>query len=368
MKRKLIFISLLIFVLLGCSIFLTNKSSYVFAKKQLHFVFISPTGPKNMFWNKYTDYMKDAAKDLKIKLDVYYTYDNPYKVPEILDQIIKSSDKPDVVMFINYRGLGKDFIKKTNEAKINTFLVNAGLSKEEQKIAGKPREKYKYWIGEMYPDDEYAGYILAKTLINTAKEKNKGTIHVLGIKGPKGADEASDQRVAGLKRALKEYKNVVLDQIVAGHWAKDQAEQKFKILKTTRYKDISVVWTACDGMALGVIDGVKTLNLRPGQDIFTGGVDWLDEAFVAIKNGEMTVSVGGHFMEGAWVIVALHDYFSGVDFKTENVSLKTQMIPTTLKDVDAYKNKTDVKNLKNIDFSKYSKKLNPEIKKYEFIL
>lgn len=367
MNKKSIFTILIVLILFSCTIFQINKS-YASTNKKLYFVLISPTGPGNSFWDKYTDYMKAAAKNFNIKLDVYYTYDNPYKGQEVLNKVIKSPVKPNVVMFINHRGLGKDLIKKADAAKLNSFLINSSLSNEDKKIADKPREKYKHWIGEMYPDDEYAGYILAKSLIDSAEKQHKGTIHLLAIKGPKGIDEASDNRINGLKKALKEYNNVVLDQVVAGEWLRNIAEQKFVILKTTRYPKISVVWTACDGMALGVVDGAKKLHLKPGKDIITGGVDWIDDAFVSVKKGEMNASVGGHFMEGAWVIVALYDYFNGVDFKRENVTLRTKMFPATAKNADFCKTKTDVKNLDSIDFRKFSKKLNPTIKKYDFSL
>jgi ABC-type sugar transport system substrate-binding protein len=312
--------------------------------------------------------MKDAAKDLKIKLDIQYAYDNPYVEREILQKIIKSSPKPDAVLFINHRGLAKELIKKADDAKLNTFLINSGFSGEERKAVGMPRQKYKHWLGEMYPDDEYAGYILAKNLIATAEKTNKGTIHMLAVKGPKGIDDASDKRIAGMKKALKEHPNVVLDQIVAGEWLRDIAKKKFVILKTTRYPKATIVWTACDAMALGVIDGTKELKLKPGKDIITGGIDWIDDAFTSVKKGEMAVSVGGHFMEGAWVIITLNDYFHGYDFKKENVSLRTKMFAVTPKTVDLYKNKTATQHLNSVNFAKYSKEHNPEIKKYKFDL
>lgn len=112
--------------------------------------------------------------------------------------------------------------------------------------------------------------------------------------------------------------------------------------------------------------GAKDLKLKPGRDIVTGGIDWLPEALEEVRNKEIDVSVGGHFIEGGWVAVLIYDYFNGKDFASERVSWKTHMRPITSSNVDYYENKLNEKNWGKINFRKFSKVYNPSIKKYDF--
>ena len=92
-----------------------------------------------------------------------------------------------------------------------------------------------------------------------------------------------------------------------------------------------------------------------------------------MKSGELAVVAGGHFVDGAWTIVLLHDYFHGRDFADEGVQIKTKMAIVTRDNVDHYLSKiTDQKlsrkNIEKIDFGKFSKVKNPELETYQFSL
>ena len=89
-------------------------------------------------------------------------------------------------------------------------------------------------------------------------------------------------------------------------------------------------------MALGVVEGIKELGLVPGQDIVTGGFDWSEKGVEAVVKGEIEVTMGGHYMEGAWVAVLIYDYFNGVDFKDESLRMKSNMGALTKENIDDY--------------------------------
>ena len=67
-----------------------------------------------------------------------------------------------------------------------------------------------------------------------------------------------------------------------------------------------------------------------------GGIDWNLEAIQSIQKGQMTASMGGHFMEGGWVMVLLYDYFNGVDFVDEGVAMKSKMSAITQANADQF--------------------------------
>jgi len=73
------------------------------------------------------------------------------------------------------------------------------------------------------------------------------------------------------------------------------------------------------------------------------------------------------------VLVQLYDYFHGIDFAEEGVSQRTPMPIVTGKNAAVFlKNITGGKlhenSLRRIDFSRYSKYLNPGLTKYPFDL
>ena len=108
-----------------------------------------------------------------------------------------------------------------DEAGINTFLVNAGLTEEQQTEMGKPREKYTHWIGQMMPDDFGAGRMTAQALYEAAKAKGyttpDGKVQIAGIEG-NSTDGASIERLKGLHAFVAEHDDIDLLQVVQGKW------------------------------------------------------------------------------------------------------------------------------------------------------
>lgn len=328
-------------------------------------VFISGTHNKNTFWNNYALTLKKACKDLGMQCDVYYANENHLTMVDKMNELAKSPNKPDVVIFNNLKNIAPHLIKIAENTKTHIFIINSALPSSETEIYGKPRQKYKYWIGEMVPDDVKAGYMVADYLFRDLPKDQK--THVLAFKGNAKDYAASDYRVQGLVQAAKKYPNVVIDQIVPAFWDRSTAEKKFELLHK-RYPDIKVIWGASDYMALGGMDAAKKLGKVPGKDIYCGGIDWVIEGIDAVQKGEEKVSVGGHFMEGAWVAVVLYDYINGIDFASETVSFKMPMMALTKDNINLYKNKLSNVNLDKVNFRTYSKKYNPGIKKYNFDL
>lgn len=339
-------------------------SAYGANSKKINVAFISATTPQNPFWHNYITYMKIACDSLGMNFNAYYANENHLQMNPLLEKVIKGKPRPSVIVFLDSKRQAETVIKTATQAKIPVFLVNTALDEVETKRLGNPREKYKYWIGQMQPDDKTAGYIVAKTLFDKLP-KNGKKYHVIGING-NVASGVTKLRLEGLLEAVAQSNNVVLDQVVYGDWLPAISRYKFVELKKGRYPNAKVVWTAGDAMAMGVVQGAKDLKLKPGKDIIIGGIDWLPDALKMVKSKEIDVSVGGHFTEGGWVAVMLYDYFNGKDFASERVSWKTQMRPVTSANVDYYERKLNQNNWKKINFRKFSKKYNPKIKKYDF--
>lgn len=330
------------------------------------------SGGNSKFWPVVESIMEFTAKDLGMELQVHEFNNDPVYLIELVNKVIENPEtKPDCILIHNFKNRGEKVLSIAAEFDIPVFFFNAGFKQNSD--VGQPRGKYPNWIGLMVPDDEYAGYLLAKELIARAKKmevNSSGIIQMVALEGNR-TSEASNKRVAGLKRALAEHPEVINNQFFHTKWKSDQAKEVFLVTRR-RYPETTLFWAASESMAIGVIDGAKELGLTPGRDFITGGVDLLPEHKQYLENGDMAVSVGGHYFEGAWVLVLIHDYFNGIDFGDEGgFSYTTKMIPQTK---DNFTKLSDIysalseESLSTFDFTKLSKTHNPQITKYDFDL
>ena len=83
----------------------------------------------------------------------------------------------------------------------------------------------------------------------------------------------------------------------------------------------------------------------------------------------MTATIGGHFMEGGWALVLIHDYAKGIDFVEElGVKIPTPMQALTAANVKSYQDKMHPEKWSQIDFKQFSKVYNKKLTKYDFSL
>jgi ABC-type sugar transport system substrate-binding protein len=260
---------------------------------------------------------------------------------------------------------GESCLKITEAAQIPTFLINMGL---DEKIVGAPRAKYKYWLGQMTPDDEIAGYELAMALLQAAKKASLftsgGNIGMVAVSG-RPNDAAAILRNRGLERAAAAFPGAVLQPVIFAGWERQTAIDQVRnaLAKTPDY---SVVWAASDDMALGVVQASGLWGTPAGQKLMVGGVDWTPDAIQAVIDKKMVATAGGHFMEGGWAVVMLFDYFNGKDFASESVNIKSPMGLITADNAKIYQTKFGTGNWGQINFNLFTKTNNKALKSYNF--
>ncbi|OVE73732.1 hypothetical protein BVX93_00890, partial [bacterium B13(2017)] len=307
-------------------------------------------------------------EDLGIELTVKTANWSHIKFVKLAKETLERDKKPHFLIFKNFKKQGPKILNMAEENDVNVFMFNAGLLPENIKIYGKPREKLKRWIGQMIPDDKGAGYDLARILIDESKEKklfaSDGKIHMIGLSGLE-SDSPTILRNQGLTLAVQEDELVMLHQIIPADWQFELAKNRFpQLLK--RYPDSTIVWAANDTMGLGVVAAAKTMGIILNNNLLTGGIDWTLDGLQAVNDGEFAVSIGGHFMEGGWVLLLLYDYYHGIDFVPDYVDVLSRMSALTKQNIQQYLQHFSDHDWSKIDFKKFSKKENSELKEYEF--
>jgi ABC-type sugar transport system substrate-binding protein len=300
---------LVVLITLNCHLSWANKSNLPNVKQsdKVRVLLVNPSLKNDPFWHKLELVTQQAARELGIDLAIIYGQGTRYFQLEELKRFFRDNSPPDYILLINYPGHAKvsmDFLQKQ---KVKIITLEQTLMKEEKAIIGKPGEKYKDWLGEIYFDNATAGYMLAKELINTARKLHLQPV-VAGISGHFGSE--SGMRNSGLQTAIKE-SGAQLTQIVHAGWSTEDAYQKTtRLLK--RYPDINIIWCASDHMALGAIKAIEDTGKKVGVDILIGGFDWTPEGIKSIQDKKMTASIGGHFIMGAIAIMSIYNETHGL--------------------------------------------------------
>jgi ABC-type sugar transport system substrate-binding protein len=339
------------------------------AADPLRVTFVNPGAVGNPFWDQFTDFMQVVARDLGMQLEVRYANNNRYAGTGLALEALRQQPKPDWLIFLYQVGQGMDILAAAEQAKVYSFVLNTDVNADDRPLVGKPREKFKYWIGHMLPDDVAAGRELATRLIEAAKAKGRagkdGRIHMLALNGGRDTTPGLD-RAEGLHQALTLYPDVTALQ-GANNWdrqlARYQAGALFK-----RDPDISVVWAATDGMALGAVYELETKGRKAGVDILAGGINWTTDGIRAVRDGKLLASMGGHFMDGGWALVYIYDFAHGIDFGSKGTTIRSRMQAITQDNVEAWYPLVVEEQWQYINFRQFSKALNPQLRDYDFSL
>lgn len=336
-------------------------------------VFINPGKSDEVYWVSAARAMEAAAKSLGVSLQVMYAERDHPKAIEIARTIAARTPalRPDYVVFTNDYGTGPEIMRVLDEARIKHFMAFSGIfeSAVRQKV-GLPRQHYSAWLGSLEPKAEEAGYLTARELIQVARRakafSSDGRLHMLAVSGDRSTP-TSVRRSEGMRRAIAEAGDVVLDQEIHGAWGREKAAEQAAWLYQ-RHPEARLIWAGNDLMAFGAMQSWRARGGKPGKDAWFSAINTSSEAMTAIQSGELSALAGGHFIAGAWALVMLYDYHHGRDFAQEeglelNQSMFVLFSPTQ---AARFQKRFGSLDFHSIDFRRFSKVLSPQIKRYDF--
>lgn len=332
--------------------------------------FINPGKSDEAYWLTAAQGMQTAASSLGIDFEVHYAQREHLKTLEIAREIVArpKERRPEYVVITNDYAVAGELLKILDGAGIKTFLAYSSIPQDQRGEIGAPRGKYKGWLGSLEPKAEDAGYLTAKALIAQGRKAKAiapdGKLHLIAIAGDRSTP-SSINRNRGMRRAVEESRDVVLDQEVYAAWTREKATEQSEWL-FQRHPHARLVWAGNDLMAFGAMQSWEKRGGKPGRDAWFSGVNTSTEALEAVKSGRLTSLAGGHFITGAWSLVMLYDYHHGRDFSGEGLELEramfTEFTPVL---ADRYIERFG-RGFSGVDFRRFSKKLNPKLKTYNF--
>src|SRR5215475_15360422 len=331
--------------------------------------FVNPTGPP-AFWNQVNATMLAAASQLGIDVDIRETERSRDKAIAFAKEFASRRPALDYLIATNDVDAGGEIIKIAGAAHLKLIFLNNDLENKDRAEYGEPRRKYRSWLGSIAPDHEGAGYGIATAILTeAARIKATRPLKILALTGDRETP-AGNERVRGLKRAVGDMTkslgpgSVELVEVRYLDWTAKTAEASVRQFIATG-PHIDALWAANDPMAFGAISALSEAGYKPGKDVLVGGLNWSQVAVKKVVDGEMVVTYGGHFLLGAWAMVVLRDYHDGRDFAEEDVRLQIPMGPIDLSVARRFPGIGNT-DWRKVDFTRFSKTRNPELKRYEF--
>lgn len=323
---------------------------------RIRVAFINPGYGDRGFWKDVRDTMQAAADQFGYDLIVFDSDRDWQKMANSAAEAFALDPAPDFIIAVNEHQQGTRIVLEAERRGIPVIMLLNDLTQEQKDAYGRPRKDIKNWILTLTPDNERAGYDIATSLIDGARLANADKLPkkmcLLSIAGDRKTP-ASLERLDGLDHALSKFPILEEQRRLVANWSYDEAYRQTEAwLK--RGGCVDAVWAANDNIALGAIAALKDAGRVPGKDVFVGGLNWSKDGLDAVVQGAMTLTHGGHFFAGAWVMVLLHDYISGVEILKENPEITFRMEAVTQESLPKFGDVLMTREWNRIDFSRFS--------------
>ncbi len=319
-------------------------------------VFLSPDDSR--FWQLVAGFMEAVAEDLEVDLEVQYDRESHrFSYLRMAKDVLSREEKPDYLLFMCKEHVTESMLRLADGAGVKTFTFNTDVPDAARASIGMPRSVLSGWLGHLSPDNIAAGRSLVTLLGKQAEQLGLASgpsIPMVALSGTLDSSATKD-RNGGLLAAAVQQRSELM-QLVYANWSGTLAREKTEVL-LKRYPNTVSIWSASDGMAMGAIEAARNAGRTPGKDLLVGGVDWEPEALESIRQGELLVSLGRHFMGGGLALLLLHDYHHGQDFgdMSPDYVFRYKLEPATRDNVERVQRIMDSKNWSAIDFRRFSR-------------
>ena len=326
------------------------------AQEPMRIAFINPGYGDRGFWKDVRDTMQAAADQFGYELIVFDSDRDWKKMTESATKAFALQPLPDYIIAVNEHQQGTRIILEANGRGIPVIMLLNDLTEAQKNTYGRPVKDIENWILTLTPDNERAGFEIAKSLVDGALQANNDpspdALCLLSIAGDRKTP-ASLQRLDGLDRALRQFPILKELRRIVANWSFDEAYRQTSAW-LSRGGCIDAVWAANDDIALGAIAALEDAGRLPGKDVFVGGLNWSSEGLKNVADGKMTLTHGGHFFAGAWVMVLLHDYINGVQTIKDHPEISFKMEAITRTNIADFEEVLMMRDWRKIDFTRFS--------------
>jgi simple sugar transport system substrate-binding protein len=122
------------------------------------------------------------------------------------------------------------------------------------------------------------------------KDLGEGPLKVAELQGQPGADPTID-RAKGFRNVIDKYPNIEIILSQTGEFNRVKGKEVMEAFLKAEGENIDAVYAHNDDMAIGAIQAIEEYGLVPAKDIWIGSIDAVRDAFVAMLDRKLNVSV-----------------------------------------------------------------------------
>jgi simple sugar transport system substrate-binding protein/ribose transport system substrate-binding protein len=303
----------------------------------------------NPFWQRYIGFVEVVAKQLEVDIKIVDCQNNEAQQVMDIENLIAAGVNG-LIVTPQTAQVGPTIIQRAEKAGVPIAVTDRwpGIDPRDHAWDG--------FVGFIGPDDEDAGYNIAKTLIVELGKKN-----IAAINGVHGASVA-EGRYAGLAKGMKEFTGATLVDV---QWIGETPDLGIQVMENylaAHAGKIDGVWCYNDSLAVGAVKAAKDAGLTDklqDRSLAVVGMDLNPDAVELIKEGSYYASFGGHWLQGGFGLIMLYDYLNGQPPKPEYRVARLKLMKVS-KDLVAPFKEQFIDKPPSIDARKISKALNPE--------
>lgn len=314
--------------------------------------FVNPGRVSDRFWQMSDLAMRAAAKQFQIDLLTGFAERDRQRILSQGQEIL--AQKPDYMIIVNEHRTAAPLMQAAEAAGVPVLLAFSGLAADDIALLGRPRERSPLFLGSLLADNAGAGAAMAQALLADCRRRSGGSAEPVPLLALGGitATPAAQERLDGLLGALAADGHAQLLDQVTVNWSREEARDRTLSL-LRRQPQTQGIWCANDDMALGAMDASIAMGRVPGQDLSIIGLNWQEDALREVAAGRLVLSMGGHFLLGAWALAWLRDHAEGLDFASAGgVEQYLSLAPLTRKQVGPYLARFGEDGWTRIDFNR----------------
>lgn len=216
--------------------------------------------------------------------------------------------KVDVIAFSPVVESGwDDVLREAKSAGIPVIITDRSVDLKDDSL----------WLSFMGSDFTEEGRRAARWLVE--KLKTKDSVNIVELQGTIGSSPAIE-RTIGFTEVLKDYSNFKIIDSESGDFTVEEGYAVMKKILAREGRKIDALFAHNDDMALGAIQAMEEVGLKPGKDIVIVSIDAAYGAFKAMLEGKLDCSVECNPLLGPQLMKAVDDYMQGKDLPTRMIT------------------------------------------------
>ncbi|MBN1907354.1 MAG: ABC transporter substrate-binding protein [Deltaproteobacteria bacterium] len=167
-------------------------------------------------------------------------------------------------------------LREAKDAGIPVILIDRAVDVQDDSL----------WVTFMGSDFVEEGRRAARWLI----EKGYTNVKIVELQGTVGSAPAIDRK-KGFEEVIKDHPGMVVIKSQSGNFTRSGGKEIMEAFLKTDGKEINVLFSHNDDMAIGAIQAIEEYGLAPGKDIIIVSIDAVRGAFEAMIEGKLNCTV-----------------------------------------------------------------------------